>query len=47
MATYRMYFLSRTGVIQGRDDFHAASDEIAILIAEMLCAACSDVADGF
>lgn len=47
MATYRMYFLGRTGAILGRDDFAAESDGSAILIAEVLCAACSDVCDGF
>jgi hypothetical protein len=47
MAVYRIYFRSRAGSIQGRDEFHAEHDRQALLIAELLCEACGDICDNF
>jgi hypothetical protein len=44
---YRIYFRNRAGVIAGRDDFDAADDAQASVIAAILCAACSDVFSDF
>jgi len=42
MASYRMYFEDRQRKIVGRDDFDAADDMRAIIIARKLRDACSD-----
>ena len=47
VGSYRVYFRSSAGGIQGRDDFEAEDDRAGTLIAEILCEACSDIADGF
>ena len=46
MLSYRIYFRG-SGVIVGRDDFKAADDGAALLIACTLRDACSDVCDRF
>jgi len=46
-ATYRLYFIDRTGSIAGRDDFDAGDDEEARRIATILSEACSDICPSF
>lgn len=47
VAFYRIYFRGGTGAIVGREDFAANDDDRALLIAEALCDACSDVCTGY
>lgn len=47
MALYRLYFLNAGGRIEVGQDFDAASDELALVVADALCEACSDVCDRF
>jgi hypothetical protein len=47
VATYRVYFRNRTGVIVGRDDFDAEDDAQAMIIARKLRDPCSDICSGF
>jgi hypothetical protein len=42
MASYRAYFRDRQGEIVGRDDFEAADDIRAMIVARKLRDACSD-----
>jgi hypothetical protein len=43
---YRI-FLRGDGAILGREDFEAEGDRAAMILAEVLCDACSDVCDFF
>ena len=47
MPTYRVYFRNQHKFIIGRDDFVAADDEDAAVIAVRLADACSDMCTGF
>ena len=47
VAAYRIYFRGGTGAIVGREDFSAEDHDRALLIAEALCDACSDVCMGY
>ena len=47
MASYRVYFLNEGGRIEAGQDFEAASDAVALVVADMLCDACADVCDRF
>jgi hypothetical protein len=47
MVWYRVYFLSRTGEIRNVDEFEAASDEIAVTIADQVHDAVSDLYEGY
>ena len=47
MALYRLYVLNDSGRIESGDDFEAPSDDVALVVADMLCEACSDVCDRF
>jgi DNA-binding response OmpR family regulator len=44
---YRVYFRDKEGLTAGRHDFGAPSDDSAIMIATLLCDACSDVCNIF
>jgi len=44
---YRLYFLSAGGRIEVGQDFAAASDEMALVVADALCESCADVCDKF
>ena len=46
MGTYRVYFRDATRIV-GRHDFTADDDQAAVTIADVLCDACSDIADSF
>src|SRR5690348_10781001 len=45
MRLYRAYFYRSSDWMRGRDDFEAEDDCEAIIMAEALCDACSDVCD--
>ena len=47
MTWYRTYFHSASGSIQGRDEFEAKDDREAMILAEHLFDACSDVCASF
>jgi hypothetical protein len=47
MALYRIYFRTAPGLIAGRDDFLAADDTSALIIANMLADACADICEEF
>ena len=47
MAPYRVYFLNGNGRIEAGHDFDAESDAVALVVADALCEACSDVCDRF
>lgn len=47
MGSYRIYFHGRSGSIQGRDDVDAEDDRSAVIMAELLWEACSDVCETF
>src|SRR5215468_3535717 len=47
MPTYRVYFRNQHTFIIGRDDFVAADDEDAVVIAQTLADACSDLCTRF
>lgn len=47
MGSYRCFFRGRSGAIQGRDDFEANDDVQAMVLAELLGDACSDICDTF
>ena len=47
MAPYRVYFLNHGGRIEAGHEFEAASDPVALVVADMLCEACADVCDRF
>jgi DNA-binding response OmpR family regulator len=44
---YRVYFRDKEGLTAGRHDFGAHNDDSAMMIATLLCDACSDVCDAF
>ncbi len=46
MALYRI-FLRGQAAILGREDFKAETDQAAIILAEVICDACSDICDFF
>lgn len=46
MTLYRI-FLRGDAAILGREDFEAENDQAAIIFAEVICDACSDVCDFF
>ena len=46
MTTYRVYFRDTTRIV-GRHDFTAHDDQAAVTMADVLCDACSDIADSF
>jgi hypothetical protein len=47
LAPYRVYFLNEGGRIEAGQDFEAASDTVALVVADMLCEACADACDRF
>ena len=47
MKWYRVYLYDGAGAFQGRDDFEAGDDLAAMVIAENLCDACSDLCETF
>ena len=47
MPDYRLYFLDAKGLISGREDFRAPSDDEAVECAGIVLDACSDVSTGF
>jgi hypothetical protein len=46
MVSYRV-FLRGQAAILGREDFEAENDQAAIILAEVICDACSDICDFF
>ena len=47
MKWYRVYLYSESGSFQGRDEFEAEDDRAAMVVAEHLCDACSDLCASF
>jgi hypothetical protein len=47
MAWYRVYLYGGSGSFNGRHDFEGADDREAMLVAEHLCEACSDLCETF
>jgi len=47
MADYRLYFLDDKGLISGREDFHAQTDDEAVECAGVVLDACSDLSAGY
>jgi DNA-binding response OmpR family regulator len=47
LVMYRVYFRDQEGLTAGRHDFGAPNDDSAMMIATLLCDACSDVCDTF
>src|SRR5690348_2807004 len=47
MNWYRMQFYSRSDSFQGRHEFEAENDRAAMMIAELLADACSDLCETF
>jgi CheY-like chemotaxis protein len=45
--SYRIYFRDHEGLTAGRHDFYASDDDAAMVIAALLCDACSDVCETF
>ena len=43
MLGYRLYFVNRSGAIQAREEFFAPSDDVALVVASVVCRACSDI----
>ncbi|HKW52622.1 MAG TPA: hypothetical protein VJO12_02950 [Stellaceae bacterium] len=47
MKWYRVYFYAEREVFQGRQEFMADDDRTAMVLAELLCDACSDLCETF
>jgi hypothetical protein len=47
MASYRVFFRNARAGIQGRDDFTAANDHEAMILARLIFEACSDACSEF
>jgi hypothetical protein len=47
MKWYRVFLYSASGSFQGRHEFEAGGDREAMMVAELLCDACSDLCDFF
>jgi hypothetical protein len=47
MKWYRTYLFAGSGSFEGRDEFEADDDRSAMMMAELLCDACSDVCKSF
>jgi hypothetical protein len=47
MASYRIYFLTAGGRIEGREDFEAMDNGVALTIADRLYEACSDTSPAY
>jgi DNA-binding response OmpR family regulator len=45
--SYRIYFRDKEGLTAGRHEFYATDDDAAMMIATLLCDACSDVCETF
>jgi len=46
MSTYRVFFRNASGIV-GRQDFVADDDDAAVVVADILCNACSDCCTSF
>ena len=47
MTAYRLFFLDRNGAIQAREEFAAASDDDALILASVVWEACSETYSGY
>jgi hypothetical protein len=47
MTGYRLYFVDDKGAIEAREEFIAPDDDIALVVSDLVCRACSDACHSY